>query len=278
MRRIGAEQIEQAVELIDAEGELEPRVHDARKRLKKLRGLIRVVRPAFPDYKMENEHFRDLGRSISGLRDAQVLVQTLDRLLESHEEPLDLNSFADFRGRIDRIASEAQDIDLAPVREALLRARVRIEEWTLQDTGWDAIAGGLKKTYKRARKRQSATSDPDLHDWRKRLKYHWYHVRLLEEIWPEEMQAREAAADKISDDMGLFQDLVVLEAELERGPLSEEAERVLRGLIAARKAEKVEEARSIAERLLADKPKVLAARWGELWKAWRGRDRDATPR
>ncbi len=241
----------------------------SRKRMKKLRGLIRLVRPAFSDYKMENAHFRDTARSISGVRDAHVIGQTLDRLLESHEEPLDLNSFAEFRGRVDAKSDEPNEVDLAPARDALVRARARADEWTLQDTGWDAIAGGLKKTYKRACKRQAAKSDDELHDWRKRLKYHWYHVRLLQEIWPEAMQAREAAADKISDDMGLYQDLVVLEGEVEKGPLSEEADRVLRGLIAARKDEILEGAGGIADRLLVDKPKVLVARWGELWKAWR---------
>lgn len=270
VRRIGANQVERAIASIDAEGELEPRVHDVRKRLKKMRGLIRLVRPVFPDYKMENAHFRDTQRSISGLRDAQVLGQTLDDLIANHEEPLDPEAFAEFRHRINEAAHEAPaEIDLAPVRESLERARERIDAWTLHDTGWDAVAGGLKKTYQRARKRQSATTDRELHDWRKRLKYHWYHVRLLRDIWREEMEAREAAADKISDDMGLYQDLVVLEAEVEKGPLNEESARVLRGLIEARKAEKLAAARDVADRLLADKPKVLVARWGELWEAWR---------
>ena len=270
MRRIGAEQLERAIASVDADGDLEPRVHDIRKRMKKLRGLIRLVRPAFPDYEMENAHLRDTARSISGLRDAQVLGRTLDDLLDNHEEPLDPEAFAEFRGRIDEAASEeAGNVDLVPVREALVHARERVDTWTLRDTGWDAVAGGLTKTYKRARKRQSATSDEGLHDWRKRLKYHWYHIRLLHDIWQEQMEAREAAADKITDDMGLYQNLVVLEAEVDKSPLSEEAARVLRGLIEARKAEKLADARGVADRLLADKPKVLVARWGKLWTAWR---------
>ena len=271
LRRIGAEQVEGALASVDGEGELEPRVHDIRKRMKKLRGVIRLVRPAFPDYRMENAHFRDAARSISGLRDAQVLRQTLDRLIQTHEEPLDPDAFAGFRGRIGDAARQGStEVDLDAGREALVRAHERIDTWTLRETGWDAVAGGLMETYKRARRGQSATTDEDLHDWRKRLKYHWYHVRLLRDICREEMDAREATADKIGDEMGFYRDLVVLEAEMEEGPLSDESERVLRGLIETRKAETLAEARKLADRLLAEKPKGLVARWGDLWQAWRG--------
>lgn len=271
LRRIGGEQLEQAIASVDEDGALEPRVHDVRKRMKKLRGLIRLVRPVFPDYQMENAHFRDTARSISGLRDAQVLGETLDTLLERHDDALDTQAFAEFRARIAASARDGSgDIDLAPVREALERARDRATGWTLHDTGWDAVAGGLTRTYRRARKGRKAREDADLHDWRKRLKYHWYHVRLLRDIWPDEMEAREAAANDAGELMGQYQDLVVLEAEVERGPLSDEAARILRGLIEQRKAERLDATREIAARLLADKPKALVARWGELWKAWRG--------
>jgi CHAD domain-containing protein len=270
IRRIGAEQLEGAIGSVDADGALEPRVHDIRKRMKKMRGLIRLVRPAFPDYAIENQHFRDTARSISGLRDAQVLGQTLERLLERHKEALADDAFTEFRGRIDQGAREGStDVDLEPAREALVRARERIDLWTLHETGWDAVAGGLEKTYRRARKRQKAKNEAEIHDWRKRLKYHWYHVRLLHHVWPEEMEAREATADQAGDFLGLYQDLVVLEAEIEKGPISEDAARVLCGLVKRRKAETLAEARGIAARLLADKPKALVRRWGGLWETWR---------
>jgi CHAD domain-containing protein len=252
---------------VDGDGDLGPRVHDIRKRTKKLRGLIRLVRPAFPDYAAENAHFRDTARSIAGLRDAAVMTATLDRLLETHEEPLDTAAFEAFRDGL--VAAEAETPDLAPVRESLRLARERAELWTLREPGWDAIAGGLGKIYRQARKGAGADDDEALHAWRKPIKYHWYHTRLLEAMWPEQMAVRADVADEMGEQLGLHQDLAVLAGHLARAEVSEELGRVLSGLIDRRKAEVRAAAREIAPRLLSEKPKALVSRWGELWAAWR---------
>ena len=38
---------------------------------------------------------------------------------------------------------------------------------------------------RQARKRPG---DRQFHDWRKRVKDHWYHCRLLKYLWPEPMR------------------------------------------------------------------------------------------
>jgi CHAD domain-containing protein len=236
--------------------------------MKKLRGLIRLVRPAFPDYQVENAHFRDVARSLAGLRDAEVTAATLDGLIDTHEGALDPSAFTALRAEVtaDRLSAP----DLGPAVEALRIGRQRIELWTLHETGWDAVAGGLRKTYRRARRQQDAEGDEEFHAWRKPIKYHWYHVRLLREIQPAEMDAREEAGDAMGNHLGLLQDLAVLDGRVKRSDLPKEARRVLRGLIELRKSELADEVRVLAPRLLADKPKALVARWGELWEAWRG--------
>ena len=48
-------------------------VHDVRKRCKKVRGLLRLVRPGLgPDYRRANADVRDAARELSSLRDAHV--------------------------------------------------------------------------------------------------------------------------------------------------------------------------------------------------------------
>ena len=185
----------------------------------------------------------------------------------THEGPLDSEAFADFRASL--AADRAVPPDLAPVAEALRHTRERVDLWTLHETGWDAIAGGLKRTYRRARKGRKGRTDAELHAWRKRIKYHWYHVRLLREIWPDGMDARETAADAMGEQLGLHQDLVMLDRRVRESDLSKEARRVLRGLIGRRKEEAETKAREIAPQLLSDKPKALSSRWGEQWEAWR---------
>lgn len=267
LRRIGIEQIDAAIASVGADGDLDDRVHDIRKRMKKTRGLIRLVRPVFPDYAAENAYFRDTARSLSGVRDAAVMTATLDRLIETHEEPLDPEAFEDLRK--DLASQKAEAPDLGPIGATLKLARERVAHWTLHETGWDAVSGGLAKTYRRARKGRGAKGDEDLHAWRKPIKYHWYHVRLLERIWPEGMAAQASAADEIGEALGLHQDLSVLDRHLGGADVSRELRRVLRGLIDRRKVETRAMAREIAPRLLSEKPKLRIARWKDLWQTWR---------
>src|SRR3569623_648211 len=63
-------------------------VHEARRRCKKLRGMLRLVRPAFPDFEVENGAIREAAKGLSHLRDAEVLHQTLAALEKWRPDPL----------------------------------------------------------------------------------------------------------------------------------------------------------------------------------------------
>ena len=91
--RITTEQVDRAVAALkQANGDdLDAAVHDSRKRAKKLRGLIRLVRPAMGrSLRLVNESFRDAGRELSGLRDAQATVTTFTRVAGMVEPPSSL--------------------------------------------------------------------------------------------------------------------------------------------------------------------------------------------
>ena len=85
IRRILSEQLTQAVEVLSGDRDsLEKAVHEARRSLKRARSLLRLVRFAIPNtYARENQRLRDVGRSLSELRDAHALAQTLDDLERS---------------------------------------------------------------------------------------------------------------------------------------------------------------------------------------------------
>src|SRR3954465_9315173 len=59
-------------------------VHEARKRLKKTRALLRLTRPAMKPkaFRARNRALRDAGRELSGARDAEVMVETVEDLAE----------------------------------------------------------------------------------------------------------------------------------------------------------------------------------------------------
>ena len=85
-RAIAVDQLDEALaDLATPEGHGRSVVHEARRRCKKLRGLLRLVRPAFPEFARENAAIRDAAALLSHLRDAEVLRQTVADLGKAHD-------------------------------------------------------------------------------------------------------------------------------------------------------------------------------------------------
>lgn len=59
-------------------------IHEARKRFKKIRTLLRAMRHELGSatFKAENVFFRDIAQSIGAVRDAQALLECLGKLRE----------------------------------------------------------------------------------------------------------------------------------------------------------------------------------------------------
>ena len=74
VRRIARKQVEGALAVLREGDHADPEtVHELRKHCKKLRALLRLVRPALGDvYAVENAHFRDMAQWLSPLRDAHT--------------------------------------------------------------------------------------------------------------------------------------------------------------------------------------------------------------
>jgi len=285
VRRIAAEQIERARSDADEDDRREA-VHEARKRCKKIRALLRLVRPCFEDtYRAENAWFRDAARELSELRDATSMIECFDALAERYGERIDASEGRSVRAALEKRREELEDEQdvgarLERFRDAMKAARGRVDSWSFDagQEGVDAVRGGLAKTTRRAvRAFETARDEPTpekLHEWRKRVKYHRYHVRLLREVWPAGLGARLEAVHRLSDLLGDDHDLAVLrrtltEEEARFGPRSRLAS--LLGLVEVRRAELQAWALPLATRLHADpkKPaKRFVARVERYWRAW----------
>jgi CHAD domain-containing protein len=283
LRRIARSQIDAGLEeLDDPDLDVSEKVHQVRKRCKKLRALIRLVRPAFPDYATENAAFRDAARTLSDLRDADAMLETLNRVEERYGGEVDAGIFKALRGSFEEAVAErrhAEDLPdrLEGMRQALLAGRARAGDWTLEEDGFEAVAGGLKKTYERARTAHRAArakpQDAKLHEWRKRIKYHWYHTRLLNPIAPDLIDAHRRACAGLADRLGDRQDFAVLRPRLEdlEGVLDAESLDVFRGLVLKRQDALERASFAEGQRLLADRPKALKRRWRVWWDVWHGK-------
>jgi CHAD domain-containing protein len=285
VKRIVDGKIEAALEEINGDAGVHETVHEVRKRCKEVRAVMRLVRPVLPTYSAENAHYRDAGRRVSDIRDAHAAIETLD----DHVEPaaldhgaLDEGTLAEVRetlvDRRDDLARE-QDVEarLAAVRRDLVEGRERVETLPIATEGYDAVAGGLRKSYKRGRNRMAeAYEDPEFerfHEWRKRIKYHRYHCRLLRQVRVGPMKARRAELKDLSDVVGDANDLAEFtmmldDEELFAPDVRETLERVCMG----RRAEYHREARALGERVFAEEPDRLVERIGSYWRAAREYD------
>jgi len=279
LRRIAMEEIDAGLaELDDPDMNLHDKVHQLRKRAKRLRGLIRLVRPAFPDYAEENAAIRDAARRLSGLRDVEGMVETFDKLVAA----TGAEGFAPIRAHLvarrDAAAAQADVAeDLAAFRADLLALRQRVKQWELETRGFKALRGGLEKTYARARAgREAASRTPDMasiHEWRKRVKDQWYHTRLLRPVNEDALKRRARRLRHLSELLGDHHDLALLDgfisgaADLPGDPALWAA---FRKRIAARQAALETEAQALGARLFASPAEDLAARWTRWWNRWRG--------
>ena len=277
LRRIAAEQVTAAAGDIDgADEDLHEAVHEFRKRCKKIRGLVRLVRPGFPDYADENAWFRDRAGELSALRDAASMQECLDDLIERYRDELGEDPFAGVRRwlaqRRESMTDDEARARLQTIRAELPQALERVGAWALERPGPEAVEAGVRKTYKRGRKamavaEQDATAR-NYHEWRKRVKYYRYHLRLLSPVWPPVLKALHGEAKRLSDLLGDDHDLAVLREtlEAEKGGSAEHA--ALIALAGRRSRELRGEALSVGCCLFAARPKDQAAWLRCLLERW----------
>jgi CYTH domain-containing protein/CHAD domain-containing protein len=225
VRRVAAGQIEEILERLEsrADEDFGKAVHESRKSLKRLRAVIRLVRGDLGDdvYRRENATFRDIGRELSGPRDAEVLIQALDALVECYPDELGAAGLAGFRAGLvssyEALRAElgAGRSQLAELEAELRAAEQRLAGWPFEHSGFAAVAPGLERAYRRGRRAyRQAASEPsaeNLHDWRKRVKDLWYSLQLLEDADPKRMKKLATTAHDLSELLGDDHDLVVLE-------------------------------------------------------------------
>jgi CHAD domain-containing protein len=275
VRRIARGQLELARKRLARRGHDDAGIHDARKSLKRVRALVRLSRDQLGDhaYRRENTILRDAGRRLSSVRDAAVLVETLDALVERYRDELPEGAFAGLREALERDARLARDhADQDPtateeVAARLADARDRVATWPLDEQAGPAmLAPGLERIYRRGRRAARAVAaEPTteaLHELRKRAKDLWHAAQVLRPADPKRLKQMGRDAHALADLTGDDHDLaVLLEAAGEHPTVLEPGEpALLEGLIGRRRAKLQRRALKRARRVYARKPRAVAAR------------------
>jgi CHAD domain-containing protein len=251
-KRILVERLEAAIDHL-----AKPDVHDARKRLKEARAVLRLIVPKVGDEaRAEITALRDIARLLAPTRDAEALVEAFQKIRMEIDPVL--------RRRLRRLLPKPTPIDPAPVIDALRASRDRINGWMLAEAGFELIEPGLIRTYARGRRAsQAVAEDPTpelLHELRKRVKDAWYHHELLEDVWHPVIKGYEKALKELSDLLGLHHDLDLLR---ERFVIESKAGGIIE-IIDQRRDQLRRDALRMAARLYAERKGEARRRW----KAW----------
>lgn len=286
IKRLLAAQVDDALAQLRGEAGTEPpdAIHEARKDVKRIRSALRLVREALGDdtWRRENDHYREAAGQLSGFRDAEILVEATDALAERFGAT-SRERFAGFRRELDeenRAAHDDGSVERAMAGAAaqLATGRSRIEALPLGGDGWDLIAPGIQRSYRRGRKRLRAVEEEpgvvNLHELRKRVKDLWYGLRLIRGADGAMIGRLADHAHDLSDHLGDDHDLALLRDEVRRRPtaFADPADR-RRALeqIDQRRGELQFAAISLGERIYAEKPKRFTKSLEKRWEAWRER-------
>ncbi len=202
-------------------------VHEARKAIKRMRALARLLRHELgePEFRRVNDSLRSAARRLAGARDAEVRLATLDALAKRHPRALAPERVHPLRARLE---SERGTAIALSERERVLAdiatMRRRLARWKLLEHDFDALAPGLRRIYREGRRRRRrakrghAHRAQDLHDWRKRVKSLYYVLDMLGGADRKGARGPTRRADRLGDVLGEEHDLWMLGAYLERDP------------------------------------------------------------
>jgi CHAD domain-containing protein len=138
------------------------------------------------------------------------------------------------------------------------------------------LLDGFATSYERGRRAfHAAVADPEdepMHEWRKRAKDFWYHLRLLRDAWPKVTEGWMAEAHRLTDLIGDDHDLAVLMQSITNLPVDTtpvpNVDHV-RSAICERREQLQQQASVLGWRLYVEKPRPMRRRMRAYMRAWR---------
>jgi CHAD domain-containing protein len=283
-------QIEKALKHLGAKGKPSQRgvsqneaVHEVRKCFKRVRAALRLVREDLGDdvYREENWCFRDAARPLTEVRDAEVLVEIVDRLPQQFSAAIEPGALAKIR---EALLANQQEVTrrvlddgkaFAAVKEAAACALARLSNWRIERADWAALESGIRRVYRRGHRALALAAEnssvENLHEWRKQAMYLWHQLQLLEGVWTGSEKELVERTHQLSTLLGEDHDLAVFRETLAADPLAYGGHRILKDLFAVidRQRQDLErQAFALGREIYNDSPTVFANRI-EAWMNYR---------
>jgi hypothetical protein len=250
-------------------------VHRARKEIKKSRAALRLLRAALPQatYRREDTALRGAARTLNAVRDARVLVRSLDSLCRRSRALGKGGAVVALSRRLRRSQAQAQR-QLSDRQPVLARARAQLQQlqlrglrWRIGRHGWARLAPGFQRIYRAGRRAaHAARRDPDtlaLHQWRKQVQYLWHALQMLRPLRSRAGAKSGARARRLAACLGEEHDLALLQSTVAayRQSTGRVTDRLQAAIERRRRALRAK-AMALGKRLYTLKARVMALRLG----------------
>lgn len=151
-------------------------VHSARKAIRRLRAVLALFATDEQPLQRTDRALQRLGRGLSALRDAHVLVETAQSLQADAPSPGWASVITHLRARRDRLLqrARAQDPGFQKKRRAVQRVGLELDAQRWERVRKGDLRRALARSQRRAKKAAARARDSDdleaLHDWRRRVR------------------------------------------------------------------------------------------------------------
>jgi hypothetical protein len=195
-------------------------VHEIRRELRRARAGLRLVRDAVGRraYAGENRRLRDAARPLSAARDADVMLESIDRLLARDVRPEEILWLRRLRAAARREQAKFRRALGGAVADGGVReirqAQAQVANWRLPHDPREQVAAGLERIYRNGRRRlegaEERPTDRALHELRKQVKYLAAALRLLPALGLPPAAKAATRADEVARLLGEDHDLALL--------------------------------------------------------------------
>lgn len=274
LRRLVRNELDAAIKRLEAVTG-EPDIHRVRKSIKKVRAIVKLLRaPLGSSYATENARLRAAGVALAPLRDADAMLQTVEALCERYPNALVPALKEDISHELQRRRRDVRRRSRAMTGQALRKLELSRETLPgrIADAGeWPSVRSGLVRVYKRSRSTLAdlkvQSSPVAFHAWRRRVKEHWYHVRLFE-AQRSEPRARARRLKELESALGDAHNLALLGKILREKPDRFGGGRttaIMLGYIEKRQRALRRQALMVGHRMFASKPKKFGKTIAPWW-------------
>jgi hypothetical protein len=247
-------------------------VHEARKSVKKVRAVVKLLQLVDEDvFDKDARRLRSAGQTLSILRDADAVIGTFDQVRRRFRQRLSEPAYGTMRrqlvGAKARLMRRAKaDGSLAHVVHTLGAVRRSVKRWRVPAIAASDCPRLLMDSYRASRSAmEDARSSPSpsaLHRWRRRVKTFWYQLRVAESLAPS-LRGEIRDFEQLETWLGEHHNLVVLQMAMADGVAFQRMPAQVRAMAALSitvQGELQRKAFRLGQRLLAERPKAFERR------------------